>query len=90
MTEHNTSSPNRGDAIASVTRFPPHGKAVTKGDTFTQPVELYVGTGGTVIVTTEGGEVDQPCVVPSGGCVPCRITAIKAAGTDADDLFAVW
>lgn len=89
MTAHDTNT-TRGDGISAVTRFPPHGKAVVKGDTFTQPVELYVGTGGTVVVTTEGGEVDTPFVVPTGGMVPCRIMGITSAGTDADDLVAVW
>lgn len=76
----------------SITSFPMNAKAVTKSDTdtFSGPVAIFVGSGGTVTVTPAGGQADVQFTIPTGGFVPCLVTAVKSTGTDASDLVAVY
>lgn len=76
----------------SVPRFPDNAVAVTKSDTdtFSHPVQIYVGTAGAVTVSPAGGQDDVVFEMPAGSYVPCRVLAVKSTGTDADDMVAVW
>lgn len=56
--------------------------AVTKSDaTVIRAEALYVGTGGTVVVTTRKGNEATFTNVPSGSVLPIACTQVKAATT---------
>lgn len=79
-------------AGATITAFPYNALAITKSDvdTFEEPVTIYVGIGGTVTVTPAGGQADVQFTVPTGGFVPCLVTAVKFTGTAASGFVAVY
>lgn len=66
--------------------------AVTKSDTdtFSHPVEIFVGGAGTVTVTPASGQTAVSFTVPAGGKVPVLVTAVKSTGTAATLLVAYW
>lgn len=87
-----TNAPAPSAHAFAITKFPFNAKAVTPSntDTFSQPVSIFVGTGGTVTVTPAGGQSDVQFTIPTGGFVPVLVTAVKATGTGALLLVAVY
>ena len=51
---------------------------------------LYVGTTGTVTVITAGGDEVLFTGVPAGMFMPVQVTKVKAAGTGASTIVAMW
>ena len=57
-----------------------HALAITPGVTVRSPGTLYIGTGGSVIVTTAWGESGVVFVnLPSGSILPVLVVAVTAA-----------
>lgn len=70
------------------------GFAVTKSDDTVfvrHPRALYVGTGGAVTIRIPGtGSILTFANVPDGGYVFCRCDQVRATGTDASDIVALY
>jgi hypothetical protein len=55
------------------------------------PKALYVGTGGTIVMRGVRGTVDQSWKnVPSGAILPFRAQYVRATGTSAADILALY
>ena len=54
-----------------------------------QPVQVYAGTAGTITVITVGGQTTQ-FTSAVGSLLPVRVTHVKATGTAATLLVAVY
>lgn len=55
------------------------------------PKGLYVGTGGTIVMRGVNGASDQIWRnVPSGAVLPFRALYVRATGTTATDLLALY
>ena len=55
------------------------------------PKALYVGTGGNIIMRGAGGSGDQLWKnVPDGSILPFRAQFVRATGTTASDLLALY
>ena len=50
---------------------------------------LYIGTAGALVVDTVGGETVTFANVPVGW-FPVRVKRVRATGTAASDIVAVW
>lgn len=66
--------------------------AVTPHDTntFAAPVSIYVGGAGIVTCTPHAGGSDIAITMPAGSVVPFRVSAVKATGTTATLMVAVY
>jgi hypothetical protein len=51
---------------------------------------LYVGTGGTLSITTWGGQTVTMVGVVSGSYVPVQVARVNATGTSASNIIAFW
>jgi hypothetical protein len=60
------------------------------GSPTTQPCVLYIGTGGSLKVLTEGGDEVTFVNVPSGSFLPVNVLRVFAAGTSASNIIAIW
>ena len=71
---------------------PDGGQAITPSntDTFAGAVAVYVGGAGVVTCTPANGAADVAVTVPAGGMVPFRVVAVKATGTTATLMVAVY
>lgn len=67
---------------------PSNGAAVTPNDSTDLPRSgiLYVGTGGTLVVRTIGGDDVTLTNVPSGTFVPVRVRRVFSTGTTASNM----
>lgn len=54
------------------------------------PRALYVGQGGTVVVTMAGGQTIGFESVPGGTVLPVRARRVLASGTTATSIVALW
>jgi hypothetical protein len=55
------------------------------------PKALYVGTGGDVVVRGAGGGADVRFAnVPDGTVIPFRAVFVRATGTSAGDILALY
>ena len=55
------------------------------------PKALYVGTGGTIVMRGRGDEVDRSWRnIPSGTVLPFRASHVRATGTSAADILALY
>jgi hypothetical protein len=55
------------------------------------PKALYVGTGGNIIMRGAGGAADQLWKnVQDGSILPFRVQFVRATGTTASDLLALY
>ncbi len=55
------------------------------------PKGLYVGTGGTIVMRGINGTSDQSWKnVPSGAVLPFRVQYVRATGTSAADILAIY
>jgi hypothetical protein len=55
-----------------------------------RPCVLYIGTGGTLRVLTEGNDDVTFVNVQDGSFFPVNVLRVFATGTDADDIIALW
>lgn len=51
---------------------------------------VYVGTGGTLIVTTVGGTSLTYLNVQDGSFLPIRVKSVTKTGTTASDILGLW
>lgn len=51
---------------------------------------LYVGTGGDIAVTMQDSGSVTFVDVPTGTLLPIRVKIVKATGTTASDIVALW
>ncbi|WEK44203.1 MAG: hypothetical protein P0Y64_05135 [Candidatus Sphingomonas colombiensis] len=55
------------------------------------PKALYVGTGGTIVMRGVAGSSDQIWKnVPNGALLPLRAQYVRATGTTASDILALY
>ncbi|MBN8849463.1 MULTISPECIES: hypothetical protein [unclassified Sphingomonas] len=55
------------------------------------PKALYVGTGGTIVMRGASGVGDQTWKnVPNGAILPFRAAYVRATGTTASDILALY
>jgi len=69
------------------------GAAVTPSDAAdltTAARALYVGGAGDVTLDTTGGDTLTFASVPAGMWLPVRTARVRATGTTASDIVAVW
>ena len=82
---------NSADAVSAPAR---RAAAVTPSDSVALadiPKALYVGTGGTIVMQGVDGGGDQSWAnLPSGTIVPFRARYVRATGTTAADLLALY
>jgi hypothetical protein len=84
--------PNQTLNSPTVPTLPDGAKAITPSDTdvFDKAVTIYVGGAGTVTYTPANGAADVVVTMPAGSYVPSRALAVKATGTTATLLVAVF
>lgn len=72
--------------------LPDGAKAITPSDvdTFAGSVAVYVGGAGIVTCSPANGGADVAITMPAGSMVPFRVLAVKAAGTTATLMVAVY
>lgn len=72
--------------------FPSRAEAVTPSDTatFDGPVAVRVNVAGNLVVTPQHSDVDVTFVLAVGEFCPVMVRAVKAAGTTATGIIAVW
>jgi hypothetical protein len=51
---------------------------------------LYVGGAGAVTVIMANGETVASAAVPAGTTIPIRVSRVKATGTAASSIVALW
>lgn len=71
----------------------PHGALVTPSNSVDidgDVVALYVGTGGTVQVVAENGDVLPHVNVPDGGIIQFAAKRVNLTGTTASDIVAYF
>ena len=55
------------------------------------PKALFVGTGGAIVLRGCGGGADATLKnVPSGSVLPVRVSHVRATGTTATDIVALY
>lgn len=72
--------------------LPDGAQAITPSDvdTFAGSVAVFVGGAGVVTCTPANGASDVAVTMPAGGIVPFRVLAVKATGTTATLMVAVY
>ena len=60
------------------------------GSPTTQSCVLYIGTGGSLKVLTEGGDEVTFTNVQDGTFFPVNVLKVFSTGTDATDIIAIW
>ena len=77
---------------AKCPQLPDSGKAITPADadTFERPVHVFCGVAGNVVCTPANGQADVTIAVQAGTLIPFRVLAVKATGTTATGLVAVY
>lgn len=76
------------DNIFNLLSHPSNGAAVTPNDSADLPRLgiLYIGTGGTLVIRTVGGDDVTLTNVPSGTFLPVRVRRVFATGTTASNM----
>ena len=67
----------------------PNTYAVYSVDVNEGPV-LYVGTGGTLVITTVGNDLVTLVNVADATFIPIMVRTVEATNTTADDIIALW
>lgn len=70
-----------------------HAAAVTPNDVTpltNRAMALYVGGTGAVVVITAGGETVTFAAVPAGAILPVVVATVKATGTTATSILALY
>ena len=72
--------------------LPDGAQAITPSDadTFAGAVSVFVGGAGVVTCTPANGAADVAITMPAGSVVPFRVVAVKATGTTATLMVAVY
>lgn len=72
--------------------LPDGAQAITPSDanTFAGAVAVYVGGAGVVTCSPANGAADVAITMPAGSIVPFRVLAVKATGTTATLMVAVY
>lgn len=85
-------TPNPTTASPQCPVLPDAAKAITPSDvdTFAQGVTVFVGGAGIVTCTPSNGNADVAITMPAGSIVPFRVSAVKATGTTATLMVAVY
>jgi hypothetical protein len=85
-------TPNNTQATSACPQLPDGAFAITPSDanTFAQPVSVYVGGAGAVVVTPANGNADVTITMPAGSMIPFRVVAVKATTTTATLLVGVY
>ncbi|MGN6271219.1 MAG: spike base protein, RCAP_Rcc01079 family [Sphingomonas sp.] len=82
---------NSADAVSAPAR---RAVAVTPDDTTALadiPKALYVGSGGAIVMQGVDGGGDQTWAnVPTGAILPFRVAFVRATGTTAADILALY
>jgi hypothetical protein len=60
------------------------------GPTDARPCVLYVGTGGTLKVLTEGGDEVTFTNIQDGSFFPVNVIKVFSTGTSATNIIAIW
>ena len=86
------SLPNGTTASPQCPVLPDGAKAIvpSDADTFQQAVGVYCGVGGNVVCSPGNGNPDVTIAVNAGQFIPFRVLAVKATGTTASGLVAVY
>lgn len=70
---------------------PTHAAEVTPSDTAPNDcVGFYVGSGGDIAVTTEGGDDVTFRNTVAGSIISIRVHIIKSTGTTASNIIRMW
>ena len=90
-----SSTPDKNNLQQIVPAFPDNAFTITPSDAddFSAPVTVYAGGAGTVTVVPwakRAAGTTQQFTVVAGGTVPCRVAAVKSAGTAATLLVGVY
>lgn len=85
-------TPNPTSASGAAPVAPDNAQIITPNDTdtFASAVEVYVGGAGIVSCVPAGGNAALVVTVPAGGFVPFRVSQVRATGTTATLLVAVY
>lgn len=85
-------TPNSTTVSGACPALPSGALAITPSDTntFACPVSVYVGGAGVVTCTPANGNADVAVTMPAGVVVPFRVSAVKATGTTATLLVAIY
>lgn len=72
--------------------LPDGAKAIVPADadTFAGAVAVFVGGAGVVTCSPANGGADVAITMPAGGIIPFRVVAVKATGTTATLMVAVY
>lgn len=86
---------DRFSDVADTPAMPPRGCVVVVPDDArslaTVAKALYVGTGGSIVMRGIDDATDQLWKnIPSGALIPFRVAAIRATGTTAADMLALY
>jgi len=54
------------------------------------PSRLYIGTGGSLTIENKHGDVETFVNIPNGSLLPISVLKVRATGTDASDIIALW
>lgn len=78
--------------VFSAFSHPSNGAAVTPNDSadLARSGILYVGTGGSVVITTVGGDTLTLTGVPSGSWIPVRVKRVFSTGTTASGIVVFY
>jgi len=60
------------------------------GNTTAQACVLYIGTGGSLKVLTEGGDEVTFTNIQDGTFFPVNVLRVFSTGTDATGIIAIW
>lgn len=84
--------PNLTTTGPAMPHLPDGALAVTPSDadTFAAPVTIYVGGAGSVVASPANGNADVTVVATAGSTLPFRVLAVKATGTTATSMVAVY
>lgn len=86
------SFPNATSLTPSCPGLPGSAKAITAADanTYNRAVMVFCGGAGTVTCTPENGSTDVLFTMPAGSILPIKVIAVKATGTTATGLVAIY
>lgn len=84
---------NASDTVAATGEPATHAAAVTPNDGVDLPSvsrAFYIGVSGNLSVVMAGGETATFVGLPTGGILPIQATRVRATGTTATSIVALW
>jgi hypothetical protein len=85
----NVNSNTSLELSANIFAAQPEGYAVYNTNNSEGPV-LFVGTGGTLAITTVGGDTVQLTNVANASFIPIMVKCVQSTGTTASGIIALW